>query len=107
MPRKVYPPKDPDETLPYGFNWTPRNIGEQQITSIDVDIVSGTITNPSNAVDTDGSVIGARQGQGSVHVFAGGTPGETCEILYTVETDGGPPTGSLLQQTVYLPIREK
>jgi hypothetical protein len=98
--KKVYPAKDPSEILQYGFNWTPRNLGAEVITLIDADVISGSIAIQSAVVDT---VPGARTGQGTVMVISGGVAGELCEINLTVTTD----LGSVAEQTVYLPIRDK
>lgn len=100
--KKVYPPKDPQETLPYGFNWSPRDIGSQRIVTINATVVSGTITIPTSQV---GEVPGAQSGQGTVHVISGGADGEMAEIRLTATTDAVP--ANIMEQTVYLPIRQK
>jgi len=102
MIKKIWPAKDPQEnpSLPYGFNWTPRNIGTQQIVSIDTTVISGSVTVDASTV---AEIPNARTGQGTAHVFSGGVDGEMCELLLTATTEDG----SVMQQTVYLPIRQK
>lgn len=100
--KKIYPAKDPDEVLKYGFNWTPRNIGTEVITTINITIVAGAILVLDSAVE---EVPNARTGQGTTFILSGGVNGEMCELLLHVETDAVPP--SVLEQTVYLPIRSK
>jgi len=100
--KKVYPAKDPQETLYYGFNWTPRNIGSEQIVTVTCTPLAGTAV-----IDACGvaEIPGARSGQGTVFVLSGGVHGEMTEILLHVETDATPP--SIMEQTVYVPIRQK
>ena len=98
--RKVYPTKAPAETLKYGFNWSPRNIGTERIIAPTATVVSGTITVDEIAV---ADVPNARTGQGTVYTISGGADGEMAELLLEITTDAG----SVLQQTVYLPIRPK
>lgn len=98
--RKVYPHKDPDEVLKYGFNWSPRNIGTERITIFNATVQTGSITIQQTAV---AEVPNARDGQGTTFTVSGGADGEMCEILLQATTDAG----SILQATVYLPIRQK
>lgn len=98
--RKIWPAKDPDESLRYGFNWSPRNIGVDTILTIDVTVVSGTVVHVASEV---ANVPNARTGQGTIHRFSGGTAGEMNEILLQITTSGG----DTLQETVCLPIRNK
>ena len=100
--RKIYPPKAPNEVLRYGYNWSPKNIGSEQIVDIDATVISGGVSVLANTVE---DVPNAREGQGTVHVISGGTLGELAEILLTATTDAVPP--SVLQQTVYIPIQPK
>lgn len=97
---KVYPAKDPDETLKYGFNWSPRNIGTERIILVSTTVEAGTVVVMSSAVE---DVPNARDGQGTTHIISGGANGETARIKLHAETNGG----SILEQTVYLPIRQK
>lgn len=98
--KKIYPSKDPDEILKYGFNWTPRNIGTERIILASTQVLGGGVTVLSSAV---ADVPNARDGQGTVHTVSGGTDGQTAEIKLHIETDAG----SVLEQTVYIPIRQK
>lgn len=100
--KKIYPAKDPQETLPYGFNWSPRNLGTETLTVVTATVLSGTVSVLSSEVRND--VPGAREGQGTVHVISGGVDGEMAEILLHVENAAGTIE---MDQTVYLPIRQK
>jgi hypothetical protein len=104
MSRKVWPAKDPNANARYGFNWSPKNLGADVITSITCNVVSGTAVCEGSSI---GEVPNAHEGQGTIHRFSGGTPGELNEILLEIETNGGPPDGDIFQQTVYLPIRNQ
>lgn len=98
--KKIYPAKDPDERLTYGFNWSPRNIGIERINLITATVMSGSVAIAQTAVE---DVPNARDGQGTTFVAINGVDGETCEIKLHAETDAG----SIMEQTVFLPIRQK
>lgn len=98
--KKIYPAKDPDERLTYGFNWSPRNIGIERINLITASVISGSVIIPQTTVE---DVPNARDGQGTTFIATGGVDGETCEIKLHAETA----EGSIMEQTVYLPIRQK
>lgn len=98
--KKVYPTKGSAETLKYGFNWTPRDIGTERIILFDVTVISGGV---NVLVKTVEDVPNARTGQGTTFVVEGGIPGDPAELLLHAETNAVPP--SILEQTVYIPIR--
>lgn len=98
--KKVYPSKSSAETLKYGFNWSPRDIGSERIILFDVSVISGGVTILAQTVE---DVPNARTGQGTTFVVSGGTPGDAAELLLHIETNAVPP--SVLEETVYIPIR--
>lgn len=98
--RKVWPAKAPGETLKYAFNWSPRNIGNSRITAPSVQKITGTVVIGAITVE---DVPNARPGQGVTYIISGGVNGEMNELLLKATLD----TGELLEQTVFLPIRQK
>lgn len=101
MAGKTWPPKDPEEVLPYGFNWTPRDLGEDTIDTTTAVVVQGDVTIDSH---DPGTVPKANEGQGTVTWLRGGTAGEACVInLHIVTT----PRGMEFEQTVTIKIKER
>lgn len=98
--RKTYPAKGPGERRRYGFNWTPRRLGTEQIITVNAVVTAGTIVlQDFDVMDVDNSL----PGQGTTHVITGGAHGENASVQLTVTTD----TGQILTQTVHHPIRNK
>lgn len=98
--RKVYPAKGPGERRRYGFNWTPRRLGTEQITNINAVVTAGTVVlEDFDVMDVDNAL----PGQGTTHVLSGGVHGENASVLLTATTE----SGQILTQTVYHPIRNK
>lgn len=100
---KRWPFKDPDEVLDYGFDWSPRGIEDDPITSITCSVVSGTIVVDSCAV---GPVEGVATGYGTVTWLSGGTlsdPPEDNELLLHAETG----SGRVLEQTIKIKIKTR
>lgn len=88
----TWPPKDPQELLDYDVDWTDRLNGDT-ITDSVWSIAKGTVTiSDQSATTTDTKVW-----------LAGGTLGETCEVLNHITT------AALreMEQTVRLKIRAK
>lgn len=105
---KSWPPKDPNEVLEYGFNWSPRGLGTDTITAATGTVVVGgaDADTPAGLVadSTDvGIVEGAATGQGTVTWLSGGVAGTTCEILLRVQTEAG----RTLDQTMTIKIKDR
>jgi hypothetical protein len=98
--KKIYEAKSPGETLKYGFNWSPKNLGTERIIVADATVQEGTVVVLQTSVE---DVPNARDGQGVMYTITGGANGEMAKILLEIETDAG----SKAQQTVYLPVRQK
>lgn len=97
---KKWPPKDKDERLNYGFDWSPRDIGEAVITETTAEVITGTVVVD---VHEPGEVEGVASGKATVTWLIGGTPGETCELLLHAKTSGG----HELDETIKIKIRER
>lgn len=97
---KKWPPKDKDEVLPYGFDWSPRKIGEAVITATTAEVLDGTVV-----VDLHepGEVEDVPSGKGTVTWLSGGTPLETCEILLRAESSAG----HKMEETLKIKIKER
>jgi hypothetical protein len=98
--KKIYDAKSPGEKLKYGYNWSPMNIGVEVLVTVDATVVDGSAVITSTAVE---DVPNARDGQGQVFILQGGVDGEMTEILLEALTD----EGSEMEQTVFVPIRQK
>ncbi|MFL6864125.1 MAG: hypothetical protein ACJ8DZ_14110 [Allosphingosinicella sp.] len=101
---KKWPPKDPDEVLEYGFNWTPRKVGEDVITVTTAEVMVGDVVVDSHDVGnvTDTEVL-CLPGQGTVTWLSGGTAGTDCEILLRATTS----SGRTLDQTMKIKIKDR
>lgn len=79
----VWPFKDPNETLDYGFNWAAKRLedGETIVTSTWA-IADGTVTKAVSPIETSENGI-------TKVWLQGGTLGETCIITNTVLTSVG------------------
>lgn len=100
----TWPFKDPDETLAYGFNWTPRHLGVIQSSTAVVTTGSVVVDSHGVASITDpatGVVVAA--GKGTQTWLSGGTVGETCRIELTAIDD----VGDIAQETVTIKIKER
>lgn len=97
---KKWPPKDKDERLNYGFDWSPRDIGTAVITETTAVVLIGTVV-----VDVHGpaEVEGVASGKGTETWLMGGTPGETNTILLHAKTNGG----HELEETITIKIKER
>lgn len=100
MTRKQWPAKDPSAIARYGFNWSPKNLGSDTISSVTCNVISGSAVCTSSTV---GEVPNALPGQGTIHRLSGGVDGEICEILLHIVTS----SLDEFDQTVYLPIRNQ
>lgn len=96
--KKIYKPKGPAERLSYGYNWSPRNIGSEQIVDVDCTVHEGTVVIENCGVV---DIPNARTGQGTMFTASGGAAGEMNKITITVTTDAA----HILEAEVYLPIR--
>lgn len=85
-------PKDPDEVLDFTVDWNARLEGDT-VYAYEVAVMSGSVVVQSSSMD-----------EGIIRIwFAGGTDGETCEILTRVSTNGG----RTMDRTTRLLIRSK
>jgi hypothetical protein len=94
MAKKTWPSKDPNDVIDYGFNWATRDLGDDVITNVTSEVVTGTVVVDQDLFD-DGLV--------TVHWLSGGTEGETCEILLRINTLAA----RQLDQTVYIKIKKR
>lgn len=95
-----WPPKDPDEVLDYGFNWTPRNIGDDVIVNTTANVVVGDVVKDDHYV---GLVDKAKPGQGTITVLSGGTAGTQCRIRLHAITS----SGRELEETLKMKIKDR
>lgn len=95
-----WPPKDPDEVLNYGFDWSPRDLGLATITVATAVVLEGNVVIDSCEA---AEVEGVRSGQGTVTWLSGGAAGETCKIQHRAETTAG----HKLDQTITIKIKER
>lgn len=100
MPSPEWPDKDPAEVLWYGFNWTPKRLGQSSIASVVADVDVGDVSVLQSVGNT--RVTGSREGQGSLHLLSGGTTDTDCEIVLTATTDDVP--ALVLVQRVYIRV---
>lgn len=104
MAEKRWPFKDPDETLWYTFNWTPRRLGQGLITDVQATVENGDVTITDSEV---AQVPGSRVGQGTRHRITGGTVGDN-EINLHIEVDGGAGAGGTeFDQTIFLEVANR
>lgn len=113
--------KAPGEILNYAFDWTPRNLGDAVITNQTAATESGTVVVESMELATDDqvtlynasvtaknardgmSIPYAQNGRLTITWLSGGTVGETCEILLSIETD----QGHTADQTVTIQVKAR
>lgn len=100
---KTWPPKDPDEVLDYGFDWSPRSIDGDPITETEA-----TLLNPDDCsvvIDrhVPGHVDGVPTGYGTITWLSGGAIGEEAQILLRATTG----LGRILDQSVKIKIKER
>jgi hypothetical protein len=120
-----WPPKDPDETLDYGFDWAPRTLGTDVITSTTATIIgaaqglaveesrvatsdeitayNAAITVYNQTVPTIKKRTPTKTGQMSVIWLSGGTVGQTA-LIQLIATTGG---GRILDQMISITIAER
>lgn len=88
MPALTFPPKDPDERLDYGLNWSARLTQGDKITSHALTVEEGTLV-----------VSASTHTETQVNFWAeGGTPGEVTQMLCRVTTQ----LGRIMDQTAVL-----
>lgn len=97
-----WPAKDPDETLWFGFNWTPARLGQSNIASVEYEVTAGDIQVLSSAIDR---VPGSRPNQGTMHLLSGGSADTDCTIRLTATTDDDPEL--VIVQTVSIRVEEQ
>ena len=103
----VWPPKDPNEVLDYGFDWV-LALAETIVTST-FSVTTGAVTlstpsftnaGPTTPLNSDGSLRPTTQ---TTVWLNGGTVGERAEILNRITTSGG----RTYDQSARLRLREK
>lgn len=92
---KTWPPKDPDEILDYGFDWSLRDLEGDTIVSFASTVVEGTVV-------VDDSTFSSASLK-TITWLSGGVDGETCKILLRVTTT----MGRTLEQTVSIKIKTR
>lgn len=101
---RTWPTKDPEEVLDYGFNWTPRNIGEDLITATTAQVIAGDVVVDDHSV---GVVVDpetpCKAGQGTVTVLSGGTTGTQCQVKLHAITS----SGRELEETLKIKIKDR
>lgn len=78
----VWPYKDPEELLDYGFDWTDRLEDGETISASEWTVPTGSVTKAVSPAETFTDAI-------TKVWLEGGTLGETCEVTNTVTTSLG------------------
>jgi hypothetical protein len=90
---KIWPSKDPDEHLDYGFDWSPRALDGPILTTT-CDVISGSVVCPAHGLAPDLS--------STTTWLSGGMAGERCQLLLRITT-----ATQTLDQTVYIDIKNR
>lgn len=99
---KTWPPKDPDEVLDYGFDWSPRDLGSDTIVTTTAVTVDGDVVVDSHGVgEIEGGI--PESAQATVTWLSGGTAGTTCQVLLHALTAAG----RELEETLKIKIKER
>lgn len=97
---KTWPFKDPQEVLDYGFDWAPRDLGDDIIVTTTAVVVEGDVVVDSHHT---GTIEGGTAGQSTVTWLSGGTADTECLIqLHAITAEGRE-----LEQLMKIKIKER
>lgn len=92
---KTWPAKDPNEVLDYAFDWSPRNLDGDTISSFVATVEEGTVVVDDSLFSPDSLT--------TVTWLSGGTEGEACKVLLRIMTA----MGRTLDETITIKIKSR
>lgn len=92
---KNWPPKDPNEVLDYGFDWSLRDLEGDTILTFTSTVTEGTVVVGDSVFSPDSLK--------TITWLSGGLDGETCKVELRITTA----LGRTLEQTVPIKIKSR